>query len=56
MGFTQIQFFHVKRQGNTAAHLVLENAYSIVNDIVCVEEDLCLAKQALIHDVNFMFS
>ena len=56
MGFTQIQFFHVKRQGNTPAHLVAKNAYSIVNDIVWVEEDLCLAKQALIHDVNFMFS
>ena len=56
MGFTQIQFFHVKRQWNTPAHLVAKNAYNIVNDIVWVEEDLCLAKQALIHDVNFMFS
>ena len=36
------------------AHLVAKNAYNIVNDIVWVEEDLCLAKQALIHDVNFM--
>ena len=56
MGFTQIQFSHVKRQRNMPAHLVAKNAYSIVNDIVWVEEDPCFAKQALIHDVNFMFS
>ena len=36
------------------AHLVAKNAYSIVDDIVWVEEDPCFAKQALIHDVNFM--
>ena len=56
MGFTQIQFSHVKRQGNMPAYLVAKNAYSIVNDIVWVEKDPCFAKQALIHDVNFMFS
>ena len=54
MGFSQIQFSHVKRQGNMSAHLVAKNAYSIVDDIVWVEEDPCFAKQALIHDVNFM--
>ena len=54
MGFSQIQFSHVKRQGNMPAHLVAKNAYSIVDDIVWVEEDPCFAKQALIHDVNFM--
>ena len=37
-----------------AAHLVAKNAYSIVDDIVWVEEDPCFAKQALIHNVNFM--
>nr|POF02663.1 hypothetical protein CFP56_38130 [Quercus suber] len=55
-GFSQFQFSHVKRQGNMSAHLVAKNAYSIVNDIVWVEEDPCFAKQALIHDVNFMVS
>ena len=55
-GFTQIQFSHIKRQGNMPAHLVAKNAYNIVNDIVWVEEDPCFAKQALIHDVKFMFS
>ena len=55
-GFTQFQFSHIKRQGNMPAHLVAKNAYSIVNDIVWVEEDPCFAKQALIHDVKFMFS
>ena len=54
MGFSQIQFSHVKRQGNMPAHLVAKNAYSIVDDIVWVEEDPCFAKQALIHDINFM--
>ena len=54
MGFSQIQFSHVKRQGNVSAHLVVKNAYSIVDDIVWVEEDPCFAKQALTHDVNFM--
>ena len=54
MGFSQIQFSHVKRQGNMPAHLVAKNAYRIVDDIVWVEEDPCFAKQALIHDVNFM--
>ena len=54
MGFSQIQFSHVKRQGNVSAHLVVKNAYSIVDDIVWVEEDPFFAKQALIHDVNFM--
>ena len=34
------------------AHLVAKNAY--IDDIVWVEEDPCFAKQALIHDVNFM--
>ena len=34
MGFSQIQFSHVKRQGNMPAHLVAKNAYSIVDDIV----------------------
>ena len=55
-GFSHFQFSHVKRQGNMSAHLVAKNAYSIVNDIVWVEEDPCFAKQALIHDVNFMVS
>ena len=36
------------------AHLVVKNAYSIVDDIVWVEEDPCFAKQCLIHDVKFM--
>ena len=54
MGFSQIQFSHVKRQGNMPAHLVVKNAYSIVDDIVWVEEDPCFAKQCLIHDVKFM--
>ena len=56
MGFSQIQFSHVKRQGNMPAHLVAKNAYNIVINIVWVEEGPCLAKQALIHDVNFMVS
>ena len=34
------------------AHLVAKNAY--IDDIVWVEEDPCFAKQALIHDINFM--
>ena len=55
-GFTQFQFSHKKRQGNMPAHLIAKNAYSIFNDIVWVEEDPCFAKQALIHDVKFMFS
>ena len=55
-GFSHFQFSHVKRQGNMPAHLVAKNAYSIFNDIVWVEEDPCFAKQALIHDVNFMIS
>ena len=54
LGFSQIQFSHVKRQGNVPARLVAKNAYSIVDDIVMVEEDPCFAKQALTHDVNFM--
>ena len=55
-GFTQFQFSHIKRKGNMPAHLVAKNAYSIVNDIVWVEEDFFFAKHALIHDVKFMFS
>ncbi|XP_023892939.1 uncharacterized protein LOC112004930 [Quercus suber] len=55
-GFSYFQFSHGKRQGNIPAHLVAKNAYSIVNDIVWVEEDPCFAKQALIHDVSFMVS
>ena len=39
-----------------SAHLVAKKAYNIVNDIVQVEEDPCFAKQALIHDVNFIIS
>ena len=38
------------------AHLVAKNAYNIVNNIVWVEEGPRFAKQALIHDVNFMVS
>ena len=38
------------------AHLVAKNAYSIVNDIIWVEEDPYFAKQALIYDVKLMFS
>ena len=53
-GFTQFQFSHIKGKRNMLAHLVAKNAYSIVNDIVWFEEDPCFAKQALIHDVNFM--
>ena len=55
-GFTQFQFSHIKGKRNMLAHLVAKNAYSIVNDIVWFEEDPCFAKQALIHDVKFMFS
>ena len=46
-----VQFSHVKRKGNTLAHLLAKHACGIVDFLVWIEENLCFLEQALHHNV-----
>ncbi|KAL0005102.1 hypothetical protein SO802_012663 [Lithocarpus litseifolius] len=46
-----VRFSHVKRKGNTHAHLLAKHACGIVDYLVWMEENPCFLEQALHHDV-----
>ena len=49
--FRQVEFSHVRRQGNKPAHLLAKHAQSIVDFTTWIEENPYFIEQALIHDV-----
>ena len=46
-----VRFSHVKRKGNSPAHLLAKHACGIVDYLVWMEENSCFLEQALHHDV-----
>ncbi|XP_065634478.1 uncharacterized protein LOC136069648 [Quercus suber] len=51
--FRQVEFSHIRRQGNTPAHLLAKHALGIVDYIAWMEETPCFLMQALTNDVTF---
>ena len=50
----KVDFSHIKRQGNSPAHLLAKHALGIVDYETWVEASPCFLEQALIHDVSFL--
>ena len=50
--FRQVDFSHIRRQGNTPAHLLAKHARGIVDFVAWMEETPCFLMQALTHDVS----
>ena len=50
--FRQVEFSHVRRQGNKLAHLLAKYAHDIDDFSIWLEEDPCFIIQALLQDVN----
>ena len=46
-----VRFSHVKRKGNTPAHLLNKHASGIVDYLVWIKENPCFLEQTLHHDV-----
>ena len=53
--FRKIEFSHVRRQGNKAAHLLAKHAIGVSDFIAWIEETPSFIEQALIHDVTNLF-
>ena len=51
--FRQVDFSHIRRQGNTPAHLLAKHARGIVDFVAWMEETPCFLMQALTNDVSF---
>ena len=50
--FRQVEFSHVRRQGNKLAHLLAKYAHGIDDFSIWLEEDPCFIIQTLLQDVN----
>ena len=50
--FRQVDFSHIRRQGNKPAHLLAKHAKCIVDYVAWIEETPCFLMQALTHDVS----
>ena len=50
--FRQVNFSHIRRQGNKPAHLLTKHAKCIVDYVAWIEETPCFLMQALTHDVS----
>ncbi|KAL0004241.1 hypothetical protein SO802_011802 [Lithocarpus litseifolius] len=50
--FRQVEFSHVRRQGNRPAHFLAKHALGIDNFSVWIEESSCFLEQALLNDVE----
>ena len=50
--FRQVDFSHIRRQGNKPAHLLAKYAKCIVDYVAWIEETPCFLMQALTHDVS----
>ena len=50
--FSNVEFSHVRRQGNMSAHILAKNASSINDYVAWIEKYPYCIMQALIHDVN----
>ena len=53
--FHKIEFSHVRRQGNKAAHLLAKHTIGISDFIAWIEETSYFIKQTLIYDVTNFF-
>ncbi|KAL0003498.1 hypothetical protein SO802_017279 [Lithocarpus litseifolius] len=51
--FQQVDFSHIRRQGNKPAHLLAKHVLGIVDYVAWLEESPCFLTQALTHDVSF---
>ena len=49
--FRRVEFSHVRRQGNSPAHLLAKHAKGIADFSTWIEENPYFIEQALIHDV-----
>ena len=50
-GFRQVEFSHVRRQGNRPTHLLAKHALDNSEFAVWIEENPCFLEQTLLHDV-----
>ena len=50
--FRQVDFSHIRRQGNKSVHLLAKHAKCIVDYVEWIEETPCFLMQALTHDVS----
>ena len=50
--FRQVEFFHVRRQGNKTAHLLAKYGHGIDDFSVWLKEDPSFIRQALLQDVH----
>ena len=48
----RIDFSHIRRQGNSPAHLLAKYASNLDNYMTWMEENPCFLEQALLHDVS----
>ena len=51
--FYQVDFSHIRRQGNRPTHLLAKHVLGIVDYSTWIEENPYFLMQALIHDVSF---
>ena len=49
--FRQVDFSHIRRQGNKPAHLLAKHTKGIVDFVAWLEKTPCFLMQALTHDV-----
>ena len=49
--FRQVQFSHVKRQGNRPAHILAQYAKNIVSYVTWIEQNSSIVEFALAHDI-----
>lgn len=52
--FRQVEFSHVRRQGNRLAHILAKHALGINDFFVWIEESPCFLEQVLLNDVLFL--
>ena len=54
--FRQVQFSHVKRQGNRPAHILAQYVKNIVSYVIWIKENSSIVDSALAHDILVLSS